>query len=369
VTDTSLGAAEMSALAARVLRRSLHVRASENVTIETWNRSLPWTDAFVVETRRLGARPLVLYESDSALWETAQGRLARGLGTLGNHELALLDASDAWVYLPGPSEWNRGRAGSAAVRRIIDQWDEQWFRAARRGGLRACRVEVAGVDQESGMAQGVDPAVFRRELVEGSNVDPETIRRAARGVARRLGRARRLTISHPNGTRLELGLRQRRVVVEDGTVSEEDLRAGRNMAVLPDGKLAVSLDEHVAEGVFCSNRPSRHFRGTFEDARWTFHSGHLVQHETGRGGEVFEETYQAAGRERDRPALLSIGLNPKIHDAPFYEEIGRGVVCFYIGCNNDFGGRTGGPYRDYALIEGAEVALDGRVVLHNGEFA
>jgi leucyl aminopeptidase (aminopeptidase T) len=367
VSAPTLRPGEVSALAASVLRRTLGVRPGENVAIETWGHSLAWADAFVTQTRRLGAHPLVIYESESGFWDSVEGRIPRGMGVIGGHELAALDSTQAWVYLPGPASRRRLREAPDRVRRVLDDWDHQWFRAARASGVRACRLELAEADEESARFYGVDLAEWHRELIEGSRVDPAQLRRASRKMVERFRQGRRMSISHPNGTRLDLGLVGRAPAVQDGQVDEEDLRAGRNMAVLPAGYALVALDERFAEGVFVSNRASRHNRGTFAGARWTFHAGRLVASEIAEHPEVFDEAFAEGGRGRDRPALLSIGLNPKIRIAPLWEDAQRGTVAFYIGSNDDFGGRTHGEYREYALLEGADVSVDGQPLLRGGE--
>jgi hypothetical protein len=368
VPEADFSPAERQALAARVLRQSLHVRRGENVVIETWTGSVPWADALVAETRRIGAHPIVVYESEPGFWTVAQGKITRAMGALGGHELALLNATDVWVYLPGPADRARLHAAPKAARLLLDSWDMQWYRLARERGLRAARLELTSPDPKSAEFYGVDLATWRRELTEGSRLPRSALLRSIRPVVGRLERGHRMTITHPNGTRLELKLKQRPVSMQDGQVGDANLRSGRFMTVLPGGALYVTPDERFAEGVFLSNRPSRHGRGTFGRARWTFRAGRLAEYEIGEGRAEFEEAYRDAGRERDRPAFVSIGLNPKIRDAPLFEDFERGVVTLYIGRNVDFGGATRGDYRDFALLEGADLTVDDRPVLRDGKF-
>jgi leucyl aminopeptidase (aminopeptidase T) len=367
VPDFDPDAAEKARIAAGVLRRSLGVRPGENVVVETWTEALPWADAFVLETRRIGAHPLVIYESEPAFWDSVRRGVPRAMNSVGAHELAAVETTDAWVYMPGPNDRARLHDAPAPVRRVLDRWDEQWFRAARERGLRACRLEFTSTDEAAARFYGIDLQEWRRELIEGSRIDPKTFHREARNLVRRLRSGRRLSIQHPSGTRLDLGLQDRPVTVQDGRIDAADLQAGRTMAVLPGGAAFVALDERVAEGIYLSNRPSTHNRGTFRGARWTFHDGRLVEYEIGEGAEVFDSAHREAGRERDRPALLEIGLNPKIRNAPIWEDYQRGVVTVYVGRNDDFGGRTRGSYRDFALLEGADVSVDGHEIVRGGE--
>ena len=362
----SLSAEERVSTAARVLRQNLGIRPGENVVIESWSHAVPWADAFVVAARKAGAHPLVLYESEPAFWDSIRGPSARTMGVLGRHELAVLETANAWVYLPGPFSGDPTTELSRQGVQVLDQWDDQWFRSAQRSGVRACRFELASTSEAEAAWFHVDLDAWRQELTRGATIDPPSLQRAARPIARLLARGRRITLSHPNGTRLDLGLRRVPPTVVDGRSTEASVRAGRIMTPIPAGEIVVALDERYAEGVFRSNRISRHYNGAFNGVRWSFHGGRLVDFEVTENAPIFEEKYRKGGPSRDRPALLSIGLNPELRDAPYYEDYQRGVVTLYVGRNADFGGRTRSPYRDFALLEGADVSVDGRKVVEGG---
>ena len=367
MSDAWPSPAERSEIAARILRKSLGVRSGENVMIEGWTFSQRWADAFALESWRIGARPFAVVQSESAFWDAVEEGGFRSMREFGAHERSAIASTDAFVYLPGPEDRARLRSLSAAMQALLDDWDEQWFRIARQNQVRGCRVELAATTEKMARFYGVDLGAWREELLAASKADLRPEDRIARRIARRLEHGRRLSITHPNGTRLDLGLRGLRPRIETGRIDRESARAGRVMTVVPTGFLIVAIDERYGEGPFLSNRPSRHFRGTIDRIRWTFHAGRLVDHEVGVGGELFEESYREAPRARDRPGLFALGLNPELRDAPLQEDLGRGIVTVYTGCNEDFGGRTGGSYREYALLEGADVKVDGRSILEKGK--
>jgi len=356
-----------SRLASRVLTRSLHLKRGENVIIETWTHGIPLAEAFVVEARRLGVRPMVLYEGERSFFEMHKVASPRDASAIGAAELAAVAAADAYVYLPGPDDLKRWVELPAVRRETLDRVIDDWNQVLRRHSVRAVYLHYAAATPLAAQEYGVDVDAWRRETLEGSAIDPAALRRGAHAVASHLWRGHRLTVTHPNGTRLDLALAGRAPLVEDGSVDAEDLRAGRNWTVLPAGFLITAVHERTAEGLFVANRPSRRRRGVVEGARWSFREGRLDEYHHEKGGEMVEESFQKAGRERDRPALFQLGLNPKLRDAPLQEDQERGIVTLYIGHNDDFGGRTRGGFRDYALIEGADVAVDGRPVLRAGQ--
>ncbi|MCI4362646.1 MAG: hypothetical protein L3J77_05600, partial [Thermoplasmata archaeon] len=61
-----------SSLARSLIGGALHVRSGENVVIETWNHTLDYARACVVEARRIGAHPLLWLEDETAYWRSVE---------------------------------------------------------------------------------------------------------------------------------------------------------------------------------------------------------------------------------------------------------------------------------------------------------
>ena len=177
-----------------------------------------------------------------------------------------------------------------------------------------------------------------------------------------------VVITHANGTHLELDLNGYPPMLQDGVVDDRKLREGRVWAMMPAGVVMVPFDGGSAEGRFVANRPSRHLAVTFGSLDWTFRKGRLFRYGSHAGRALFRSKFVVSGRERTRPAVLSIGLNPEIHDTPFAEDQEKGVVSLYLGHNDDLGGTVGGSYREFALLRGATVRVDGEVLLRSGRF-
>ena len=354
-------------LASSILTRSLRLRRGKSVIIETWPDNVPFAETVVVQARRLGIRPMVLYEGEAAFFETQRVAGVADAAAISTPELAALATTDAYLYLPGPADLLRWAQLPEARRSAIDRWMTTWNRTARDRAVRACYAYFGTPSERSAHEFGVDLDDWRRQTRAASSVDPAQFRRSARRIVQRLRSGRRVRITHPNGTELDLALAGRAPFVEDGSVDDDDLRRGHNWTVLPGGFVVVALDEKVADGKFVANRASAHYRGLNPGMRWTFRGGRLASYESDDPSGVFLASYRAAGRERDRPAILSVGLNPHLHRVPMQDDQVRGMVTLFIGSNDDVGGRTRGPYRDYALLEGADVQVDGHPIVTAGE--
>lgn len=354
-------------LAEAVLGPCLGVRRGEAVTIETWDHALPWARAFVLEARRRGCEPSLVVEDEATFFRSLARSDAR---TVPSASAAFAKGSDAYVYFPGPEAFPRLLGlSSEELDAVLARHGVGWRRAARRAGLRAARVVAGTATPTAASRFGVDRDAWQRELVRASLVSPDRLDRAAGPLVRRLRRARRVHLLHPNGTDLHVELARAAPVVEDGRVDRADRRAGRLWTQIPTGVVAVPLRSGVAEGVFESNRETYH---RYSDspvtvgARFTFHRGRLTQYAFDRGGTAFARAYARGGRGREQPGALTFGVNPAISRAPEVGEVAAGAVSLLLGGNRSLGGRNPSPFAYLSTLAGATVELDGRPFLEDG---
>jgi leucyl aminopeptidase (aminopeptidase T) len=354
-------------LAKVVLNHCLGLRRGETVTIETWNHSLPWARAFVLEARRRGCEPTLVVEDEEAFFRSLS---QSGVRAVPSAPAAFAEASDAYVYFPGPEQFPRLLGLSTGeLEAVVGRHGPAWWRAARRAGLRAARIALASATTSAAARYGVDHATWQRELLRGSLVPPDRLARAAGRLVSRLHRAHRVRVRHPNGTDLAVELLRAPPVVEDGRVDRADRRAGRLWTQIPTGLVAVPLAPGVAEGGWESNRPSY---DRFSDppvalgARFTFRRGRLTEYAFDRGGAAFARSYARGGRGRELPGALTFGVNPGISHAPEVAEVANGTVGLLLGGNRSLGGRNPSRFAYLTSLAGARVELDGDPFLEGG---
>jgi len=350
-----------------VLGPCLGVRPGETVTVEAWDHALPWARALVLETRRRRSTPTLVVEDEETFFRSLAQSTSR---TVPGAPASVAGASDAYVYLPGPANFARLLGLSSEEQdAVLGRHGVEWRRNARRAGLRAVRVGVGAATSTAAARFGVDRELWERELVRGSLVAPDRLARAAHHLVRRLRRARRVRILHPNGTDLAVELLRRPPIVDDGRVDPADRRAGRLWTDLPSGAVEVSLRSGVGEGVWESNRATYH---RFSDppvrlgARFTFHRGRLSEYAFDRGGAAFAREYARGGRGRDQPARLVFGVNPAISYAPEVAEVAAGAVSLRIGGHRTASGALPSRFTYVSALSGATVELDGRPFLRDG---
>jgi leucyl aminopeptidase (aminopeptidase T) len=348
------------ALARVVLGQCLGVRPGEAVTIETWSHALPWARALVLEARRRKAEPALVVEDEEAFFRSLA---LPGVRTIPGASPALAEQSDAYVYLPGPEAFPRlFGLPPAELESAVTRHGPAWWRAARRVGVRAARLAVASVTPTAATRYGVDLETWQRRVLRASLVPPGQLARAAEQVVRRLARARRVRVRHPNGTDLSVELQPGAGVVEDGRIDRADRRAGRLWTQIPTGLVAVPLGEGTADGIWETNRPAyERFQQppVAEGARFVFRGGRLRAYAFERGGHAFASAYAQGGRGRDVPSALTFGLNPVADGTPELEEIAAGAVGLWLGDNRSLGGRHRSRFSYSSVLGAPDVELDG----------
>lgn len=349
------------ALARVVLERYLRLRRGEALTIEAWSHALRWGRAAVVEARRRGAVPTLIVEDEPAFFRSIAAVGARGVRRPGP------PSRGAYLYFPGPEALPRLRGLPAPDRdRLLARHDRAWWQRARRAGVRALEVAVANATESTAELLGVDRGEWEADLRRAILVDPGRLERVGAGLGRRLGRARSLTVEHPNGSRLAAERAPRPAVVD---VGRPDPASGRVWSRVPAGLLVLPLRPGSAEGVWETNRPTV---DRFADppvavgARLRFDGGRLVEYAVDRGGEPIAAAIARLGRGRVRAMALTVGLNPRIGAAPELPELAEGTVGLWLS-ERPF--RPDGPRPRFSFVAplaGADVAVDGRPWLRAG---
>ncbi|HEV2167099.1 MAG TPA: hypothetical protein VGS23_09040, partial [Thermoplasmata archaeon] len=358
------------AMARSLLRHYLKLHRGERLTVETWTETLGYANAIALESLRLGARPLVLYQDEPTYWAATTEVPARNLAALGEHRRAALERTDAFVSFFGPSDRERFHALPPTTLFRLSAYEDALYQAAAKGRARAVQMAIGRVSAASARMYGVDEAAWREELVAAALVPPATLRRRAAPLVAALRRGRELTIRHPNGTELHLRLAGRTPVVSDGSVRRAEDARHWGLVTVPAGVVSVAVDERFAEGQFRSNQPSgvglSDTVGEMRGAAWTFSDGQLRRARYDAGGDLFEQSRARAGGGRDRPASISIGLNEHLDRAPLLEDQALGTVTMHLGGNDYLGGRTPGPWVAWSFLRGATVEVDGAPIVRSG---
>ena len=357
-------------LAQRYLGTALRVRRGENVLIETWNHTLPYAAACVLEARRLGAHPMLVLE-DATAWFRALDTLptpARWT-RMGGHEWAANAKTQAYVFFPGPADRPRLLGLPDAVRGSLFPENSLWYSRAEKHRIRMLRSVLGYASDSQAARWGVNGPGWRNQLVQATlNADAPAIAADARRATPKLAKGKELRITASNGTDVRLRLRGRVPFVDDGIVDASDLAKGYNATVAPPGTIVVAVDERSAEGTAIANRPSFTGAGRLEAGQWEVRDGRLRNYWYSEGQDAFDTAYGKASAGKDVVSIFSLGLNPALAPGtPQVEDQEAGAVCLAVGGNRAYGGTNRTPFLSWIIIGEATVAVDGKPLCDRGK--
>jgi leucyl aminopeptidase (aminopeptidase T) len=364
------GAASPPAVARALVGSALALKRDEHLIVLSWNHTLPWASAVVAEARRIGARPLLFLEDETAFWRAVDlARSTVGWTVLPRTARAALHQADALLYFPGPADRPRLRGLPSDLLAPLLGHDDLWLAPRSRTGPRRVRCLLGYASDPAAEPWGIPGAMWRSQLLRGiSEADYPRIAEAGRRAERLLAAGRELRITCDDGTDVRLRLRRRSPWVDDGRVDSTDRRLGRVVATSPPGLVVVAVDERSATGTAVANRPSFLSGGRVTGGQWEMEGGRLRNYWYSEGGEAFEAEFAAAPRGRETVGLFALGLNRALAGGvPHAEDEEEGTVTLAIGGNSTYGGTNRCRYLSWLAIGGATVAVDGVPLCDRGQ--
>jgi leucyl aminopeptidase (aminopeptidase T) len=358
--------------ARNIVTKYLKVRAGENAIIESWNHTLPMATAMVDEVRRVGGSALLVYEDEDTWWRAMDRKQSKLLGKSSAPEWAALKAADVYVNFWGPGDTDRiEKDHNFGDEKTFDQalaWNWPWYEVARKAGLRGGRMTAAFATEGRAREWGVDRAQWEESVWRACLVDPEETAKSGARLIKALARGKKVQITHPNGTNLEVSLAGIPPRLQDGR--PRPYRKGGPpsgmLQQIPAGILDVALDSKTAEGSFRANRRTNIWWHWHAGATLEFTGGKLTSYSFEDGEEDFVRQYKKGTAGKDRTSVLKLGLNPAVRDVPNLETVEGGSVTLQIGGNQYLAGANKSSFFTWFSLAGAELAIDGTPAIRAG---
>ncbi len=175
------------------------------------------------------------------------------------------------------------------------------------------------------------------------------------------------------GTDLSFSVKGRPAIVDDGIISEEDLRNGDVGLNIPSGEVFIAPIETSANGHITFPVAVIPGFGRIDRLRLEFRDGKVASYSAEKGAERFAKFLDANTGEKDRIAELGIGCNPGAEftggSIIIDEKIYRTV---HIAIGNNTGSYHGTNQASSHLdmirdMRGGKLLIDGKVVMEDGE--
>ncbi|MHB8566647.1 MAG: M29 family metallopeptidase [Nitrososphaerales archaeon] len=235
-----------SQLASKVVNESLKLKPGETLTVETWNRGLPFAKQVVMEARKIGAIPLMIVEDEEAYVFGIKNSPKDAVGKMGKHEYAMLSGTDAYVFIPGPPVGIYNPMLTKEEASYATGYNPSWYEAADKAKLRGARVTFGYVGKDLAKLLGKKYEEIIMHQVKSSLVDFAALTTMGMALVENLPDDGHATLS-TNGVKLGFTLKGE-VVVEDGIIDDRDVSSGNNMGYLPAGMIEKEVDPASVNG-------------------------------------------------------------------------------------------------------------------------
>lgn len=363
---------DLEQLAQRVVTQSAAVKEGEVVLINGRMEDAELLEDLAVNVRKVGGFPLVEYGSDrldKRLFFDVPDKYDTQANTLGSK---LADMVDVVISVGNNSTENllegadpkrlaaRGKAGEAVVQKFL--------RKVRNVEIGNNLYPTSWRAERYGLAQDE----LARMFWNGVNLDYSELQARGAQVKSAIAAGNEVHITHPNGTDLKFSIKGRPVLVSDGVVSAEDMKAGAAAAAayLPAGEVYTTPVAGSAEGKVVNTRT--YYRGKEVNNLTLTVSGGKVTAMTGEGPGYagLKAEYDAVDDARkDQLSFLDLGINPNV-TLPATSKVGTwvpaGSVTVGTGINVWAGGDNSVPFGLVLFLPGSTVTLDGKPIVENG---
>ena len=220
---------------------------------------------------------------------------------------------------------------------------------------------------------GIRKEAWMKGLLEACLANPKEMAESGKRLSRAFTGRKRVRITHPNGTDVEVALAGVPPRVYNGNPHPRDKAYAQAdmLTEFPAGSFRTVLDARTAEGRIVATYPSydltwypwhRYSGGTFE-----FSGGKLTEFSFKDGQSEFAKRYARGSAGKDRTGELVIGLNPRAHGLPYSETVERGNVQLSVGRNEYGGGSNLSDFWGSISLSGSEVSVDGTPVVRAGK--
>jgi len=338
-------------VAKKVLSESLDLKKGETLTVESWNNGLDFARIIVAEARALGATAVLLLEDEEAYMEGVSRAPRDSLGKMGRNEYEMLQATDAYVFVPGPLLAAYQTRVNPKLMSDSTRYNRSWYEAAEKAKLRGARLTFGYVGEE--MAGVAGKTI--QEVVEGqlraALVDFGEISRVAKRISSLLADGAEAEL-RSGESRLQFRLKGK-ATVEDGVVSSADVKSGDNVTYVPPGMVSIDVEPASASGTVKVSKTLTRL-GLLQDAQLTFGNGRLTKWKSRNDMEMLNELVSSVPEEGRRLLGLNVGVNPKMGYLLWQDRMVAGSV-------------TAAGFGFTPVFRGADLTVGGKQVVRGGK--
>ncbi len=347
--------------------RQLRIKEKEVVHIRGGLHNLDFLEEIAVQVRKRGAFPMLAIR-----WESLTRRLINEIPDYclelpPLHGAKIEDLIDCRIVLPSyPDDKiaesldpHKTKLKSHAARIIKD--------ASVRKGYR--RIFIGYPTKELAKMYNIPFETYNTMFWEGVNADLDTIFNLCQKVRERL-KGDAVRVISPEGEELRFSVKNRRINMDDGVMSDEDLEIGDITANLPFGEVYLAPVEETVEGVAVFPVVF-HGGQRIEKLRLVYRNGRMVESSAETNHDLFLAAMETHSGDKDRLGELGIGVNHKLHSPTgntIMDEKIYGSIHLALGDNRTYGGNNNSTCHWDMVMLSPTLVVDDRILLDKGTF-
>jgi leucyl aminopeptidase (aminopeptidase T) len=364
----SLREIDFSRIARVIVSKQARVQPGEVVQVHGGIHNRQLIEEVAVEIRKVGGFPLV-----DLSWESLSARLINEVSDeyLAQEPryraklVAMVDCSIGIAPHEDPRKLacidpGKSRILGEASRCVQEARVKRGARCIGAGFPTAAQAEMYGLSHER----------FHELFWQAAEADVEKIFQRCSEVRERLRGSDRVRIVSPEGEELRFSIKGRRINMDDGVISDEDLETGDVTANFPFGEVYCAPLEDTVEGV--SLYPVVFYKAQeIRNLRLVFEKGQVVSSSADTNHHLFEEAMSTYTGDKFRLGELGIGTNHEVHvptGNTLLDEKVFGSIHLAIGENRSYGGvNSSSCHWDMVMLK-PTVYLDDEMLLKDGTF-
>lgn len=354
-------------VAEKIVNKCMNVEEDEVIQINGAPYNFELVEDIALHVKKKGAFPVIKSSSDSLEKKIIEGVDVEYLRKSPDHYLRWLDDIDGVIgidHRKDPkilSELPEEKIGAKRQgrKKINDKFQEEDIRWTGVGYPTEEKAEMYGISFER----------FWNMFWEALNTDYDRLQQRGESIAEEVRKADTVHITSDKGTDLKFSIEDRRVIVDDGIISEEDMGRGDVGNNLPAGEVFCAPIEESADGeVFFD---LAFYKGNkIEGINARFEDGRIKDAEADKNGDIFNEVLEFSQGEKDRIGEFGIGINPEVDEAIGYtitDEKIIGSIHIALGENRSFGGKNESTLHWDLVMLDPTVKVDDKKIIEGGE--
>ncbi|MEF8873274.1 MAG: aminopeptidase [Candidatus Thermoplasmatota archaeon] len=354
-------------IAEKVVNECMGVEEDEVIQINGAPHNFEFVEEVAFNVRKNGAFPVIKSNSDSLEEKIIEGVETEYLKKTPEYYLKWLDDIDGVIgvdHRKNPnilSQLPEEKIGAKrkSKKKVNDKFQKEDIRWTGIGYPTEEKAEMYGISFEK----------FWNMFWEALNTDYDQLQEVGENIADELKGGDVVHITSEKGTDLKFSIEDRRIIVDDGIISSEDMERGDLGNNLPAGEVFCAPIEDSARGdVFFD---LAFYKGNkIEGINATFEDGKITEVEAEKNGEIFREVLEYSQGEKDRIGEFGIGINPHVEEAIGYtitDEKLVGSVHIALGENRSFGGKNESTLHWDLVMLDPTVKIDDKKIMEEGE--